>query len=92
MLQKMLRSLLNHLNLFQSLEPLVSTVKGLSGANTTVIMSYEQRTDGNKPELQRRFFALMEKHFTQSQIPLEDHHEVYSSQDILIHEFKKRDQ
>ncbi|XP_050738265.1 protein N-lysine methyltransferase METTL21D-like [Eriocheir sinensis] len=76
----------------ESLEPLVSTVKALSGANTTVIMSHEQRTDGNKPELQRRFFALMEKYFTQTHIAVEDQHEVYRSEDILIHEFKKRNQ
>lgn len=68
----------------------MSTVKALSGANTTVVMSYEQRTDGNKPELQRRFFALMEEYFTQTQIPIEDHHEVYRSEDINIFEFKKR--
>lgn len=81
-----------YFNIFQSLEPLVSTLEALSGPNTSVIMSYELRTDGNKPELQRRFFALMEKYFTQSQIAIEDHHEMYRSEDILIHEFKKKDQ
>lgn len=53
-------------------------------------MSYEQRTDGNKPELQRRFFDLMEEYFTKQQIPEEEHHDIYRSEDILIYEFTKR--
>lgn len=74
----------------ESLEPLVSTVKALSGPTTTVIMSYEQRTDGNKPQLQRKFFDLMEEYFTKQQIPEEEHHDIYRSEDILIYEFTKR--
>ena len=76
--------------LFQSLEPLVSTLKSLSTTTTTVIMSYEQRTDGNKPDLQRRFFDLMEEYFTKIQIPEQEHHETYRSEDILIYEFKRK--
>ncbi|KAG0713293.1 Protein-lysine methyltransferase METTL21D [Chionoecetes opilio] len=74
----------------ESLEPLVSTVRSLSTTTSTTIMSYEQRTDGNKPELQRRFFELMGENFTKRQIPEEEHHETYRSDDISIFEFKKR--
>lgn len=74
----------------ESLEPLVSTVRLLSSSTTTVIMSYELRTDGNKPELQRKFFDLMEEYFTKERIPEQEHHDTYRSEDILIYEFRKR--
>ncbi|XP_063860985.1 protein N-lysine methyltransferase METTL21D-like isoform X1 [Scylla paramamosain] len=74
----------------ESLEPLVSTVRSLSSSTTTVIMSYELRTDGNKPELQRKFFDLMEEYFTKERIPEQEHHSTYRSEDILIYEFRKK--
>ena len=31
---------------------------GLSSKGTKILMSYEERTTGNKPELQRKFFEV----------------------------------
>lgn len=43
---------------FQSLEPLVKTMADLCGDSTVVYCCYEERTTGNKPELQRKFMQV----------------------------------
>ncbi|XP_069772698.1 protein N-lysine methyltransferase METTL21D isoform X3 [Narcine bancroftii] len=40
----------------QSLEPLLRTMKDLSGKMTCIILCYEERTMGNNPKIERRFF------------------------------------
>ena len=42
----------------QSLEPLLRTMVGLCGANTCIYCCYEERTTGNKPQLQRKFMKV----------------------------------
>lgn len=42
----------------QSLEPLVETISASAGETTTVLCCYEQRSTGNKPELERKFFEV----------------------------------
>ncbi|XP_078001027.1 protein N-lysine methyltransferase METTL21D-like [Glandiceps talaboti] len=74
----------------ESLGPLVETISYLSGKQTNVIMSYEKRTTGNKPELERKFFQLIEKDFTVHPIGLERQDEVYRSEDIHLIHFAKR--
>eukprot|EP00112_Aurelia_sp_Birch-Aquarium-sp1_P015589 Seg347.3 transcript_id=Seg347.3/GoldUCD/mRNA.D3Y31 product="Protein-lysine methyltransferase METTL21D" protein_id=Seg347.3/GoldUCD/D3Y31 len=74
----------------QSIMPLVATMNVLSSKETLILMSYEERTTGNKPELQKRFFELAESHFELKKIPLEDQDPVYSSEDIHIYEMRKR--
>ncbi|XP_042225319.1 protein-lysine methyltransferase METTL21D-like isoform X2 [Homarus americanus] len=74
----------------ESLEPLVSTLGSLCGRSTTIILSYEERTTGNKPQLQHSFFELMDKHFKRVQIPSEEQHELYRSSDIHLFKFHLR--
>ncbi|XP_045605826.1 protein N-lysine methyltransferase METTL21D isoform X3 [Procambarus clarkii] len=74
----------------ESLEPLVTTVRSLCRSNTTVIISYEERTTGNKPQLQSRFFELMEENFRKEKIPLKEQHELYRSDDIHLFKFHLR--
>ncbi|XP_064078180.1 protein N-lysine methyltransferase METTL21D-like [Macrobrachium nipponense] len=71
----------------QSLEPLISTLRSISGSHTTILLSYEERTSGNKLHLQKKFFELMDQFFTKTKIPIEDHHEVYSSDEIHLYKF-----
>ena len=42
----------------QSLSDLVKTLVDLCGKSTTVVMCYEERTTGNKPEVERKFFEV----------------------------------
>ena len=41
-----------------SLSDLVKTLVDLCGKSTTVVMCYEERTTGNKPEVERKFFEV----------------------------------
>ncbi|XP_068208641.1 protein N-lysine methyltransferase METTL21D-like [Palaemon carinicauda] len=72
----------------KSLEPLISTLRSISGPHTTILLSYEERTTGNKLLLQEKFFELMDQYFTKTKIPLEDQHEVFSSDEIHLYKFK----
>jgi len=45
-------------NYFQSLTPLVTTLRDLSDFNTTVLLSYEERTTGNKPLVEKQFHQV----------------------------------
>lgn len=45
---------------FKSLVPLVMTLCDLSDVNTTVLISYEQRTTGNKPLVEKKFHQVSE--------------------------------
>ena len=49
---------------FQSLEPLVKTIRELSCPATCVLCCFEERTTGNKPELQQKFFEVWETFLT----------------------------
>ncbi|XP_046508222.1 protein N-lysine methyltransferase METTL21D isoform X2 [Equus quagga] len=40
----------------ESLEPLLKTLKDLSGSETCIICCYEQRTMGKNPEIERKYF------------------------------------
>ncbi|KAL5015334.1 hypothetical protein ScPMuIL_009604 [Solemya velum] len=71
----------------ESLEPLVETIRSLCSQSSTVLCCHEQRTTGNKPELERKFFELMEKYFTKFKVPLESQDVQFRSDDIHIHQF-----
>lgn len=47
-----------HALALQSLEPLLRTIKDLSGNKTCIILSYEERTMGNNPKVEKRFFEV----------------------------------
>ncbi|XP_076031470.1 protein N-lysine methyltransferase METTL21D-like [Oratosquilla oratoria] len=74
----------------QSLEPLVKTLTKLCSPYTVLLMSYEDRTVGDKPQLQRDFFDLMEKDFIGKEVPQDELHETFRCDEIHIYQFKKK--
>lgn len=42
----------------ESLEPLLKTLKDLSGSETSIICCYEQRTMGKNPEIEKKYFEV----------------------------------
>jgi len=74
----------------ESLEPLVATLCDLSDVNTTVLISYEERTTGNKPMLEKKFHQLVREHFTVEEIPEEQQDPVYHSPDIHLMKLKRK--
>lgn len=47
----------------ESLEPLLKTLKDLSGSETSIICCYEQRTMGKNPEIEKKYFELLQLDF-----------------------------
>ncbi|XP_028677381.2 protein-lysine methyltransferase METTL21D [Erpetoichthys calabaricus] len=74
----------------KSLQPLIKTLKELSGDNTHIFCCYEQRTMGNNPVVEKKFFELLQKEFEIEEIPLQEQDEEYQSEDIHIYVFKKK--
>ncbi|XP_054572063.1 protein N-lysine methyltransferase METTL21D isoform X3 [Eptesicus fuscus] len=74
----------------KSLEPLLKTLKDLSGSETCIICCYEQRTMGKNPEIEKKYFELLQLDFDFEKIPLEKHDEEYRSEDIHILHFRKK--
>ncbi|XP_068938418.1 protein N-lysine methyltransferase METTL21D isoform X2 [Petaurus breviceps papuanus] len=74
----------------ESLEPLLKTLKDLSGPKTCIICCYEQRTMGKNPEIERKYFELLQLDFDLEKIPLEKHDEEYRSEDIHILYIRKK--
>ncbi|XP_052100409.1 protein N-lysine methyltransferase METTL21D-like [Mytilus californianus] len=72
----------------QSLQPLVKTIADHCNGSTTVLCCYEERTTGNKPELERKFFELMTEKFHIEEIPLYRQDPQFRSKDIYIMKFK----
>jgi len=74
----------------ESLVPLVTTLCDLSDANTTVLISYEERTTGNKPLVEKKFHELVREHFTVEEIPEDQQDPVYHSPDINLLKLTRR--
>ncbi|NXL85688.1 MT21D methyltransferase, partial [Alectura lathami] len=74
----------------ESLEPLLKTLKDLTGPDTCVLCCYEQRTVGKNPEIERKYFELLQADFELERIPLEKHDEEYRSADIHIVAIRRR--
>ncbi|XP_042321089.1 protein-lysine methyltransferase METTL21D isoform X2 [Sceloporus undulatus] len=68
----------------ESLEPLLKTLKDLSSPNTHILCCYEERTMGKNPEVEKRYFELLQKDFDLEKVPLNEHDEEYRSEDIHI--------
>ncbi|XP_068872189.1 protein N-lysine methyltransferase METTL21D isoform X1 [Aphelocoma coerulescens] len=68
----------------ESLEPLLKTLKDLTGPDTCVLCCYEQRTMGKNPEIEKKYFELLQRDFELEKIPLDRHDEEYRSEDIHI--------
>lgn len=45
-------------SLGQSLEPLLKTLKELTGPDTCILCCYEQRTVGKNPEIEKKYFEV----------------------------------
>lgn len=74
----------------QSLEPLLRTIKDLSGNKTCIILSYEERTMGNNPKVEKRFFELLQTDFEIEEIPLDKQDEEYRSEDIHVLHIRRK--
>ncbi|XP_069772697.1 protein N-lysine methyltransferase METTL21D isoform X2 [Narcine bancroftii] len=74
----------------QSLEPLLRTMKDLSGKMTCIILCYEERTMGNNPKIERRFFELLQNDFEIEEIPLDRQDEEYRSEDIHVLHIRRK--
>ncbi|KAM5235473.1 protein N-lysine methyltransferase METTL21D [Ctenodactylus gundi] len=74
----------------ESLEPLLKTLKDVSGSETCIICCYEQRTMGKNPEIEKKYFELLQLDFDFEEIPLEKHDEEYRSEDIRIIYIRKK--
>ncbi|XP_060031059.1 protein N-lysine methyltransferase METTL21D isoform X2 [Erinaceus europaeus] len=74
----------------KSLEPLLKTLKDLTGSETCIICCYEQRTVGKNPEIEKKYFELLQLDFDFEKIPLEKHDEKYRSDDIHILYIRKK--
>uniref|UniRef100_A0A8C8SKR0 Valosin containing protein lysine methyltransferase n=1 Tax=Pelusios castaneus TaxID=367368 RepID=A0A8C8SKR0_9SAUR len=74
----------------QSLEPLLKTLKDLSGPDTCIICCYEQRTMGKNPEIERKYFELLQMDFELEKVPLDEHDEEYRSEDIHILNIRRK--
>ncbi|KAK7092054.1 protein N-lysine methyltransferase METTL21D-like [Littorina saxatilis] len=75
----------------ESLEPLVKTIHSLCCPTTRVLCCYEKRDTGNKPELERKFFELVEAVLNKQEIPHQRQDPHFSSDDIYIFEFRLKD-
>uniref|UniRef100_UPI00398F6998 protein N-lysine methyltransferase METTL21D n=1 Tax=Pristiophorus japonicus TaxID=55135 RepID=UPI00398F6998 len=74
----------------QSLEPLLRTMMELAGNKTCIICCYEERTMGNNPKIENRFFELLQTDFEIDEIPLDRQDEEYKSEDIHILHIKRK--
>uniref|UniRef100_A0A2I3GV24 Valosin containing protein lysine methyltransferase n=1 Tax=Nomascus leucogenys TaxID=61853 RepID=A0A2I3GV24_NOMLE len=74
----------------ESLGPLLKTLKDLSGFETCIICCYEQRTMGKSPDIEKKYFELLQLDFDFEKIPLEKHDEEYQSEDIHITYIRKK--
>ncbi|XP_078090093.1 protein N-lysine methyltransferase METTL21D isoform X1 [Mustelus asterias] len=74
----------------QSLEPLLRTMKELAGSNSCILCCYEERTMGNNPKIEHRFFELLQSDFEIEEIPVDNHDEEYRSEDIHILHMKRK--
>ncbi|KAM9708164.1 protein N-lysine methyltransferase METTL21D [Menidia menidia] len=74
----------------QSIVPLVESLKLLSGPETCIICCYEQRTEGVNPEVERRFFELLEQNFSTEKIPFDKQDQEFRSPDIHILHIRRK--
>lgn len=74
----------------ESIEPLVKAIVDHCQENTEVLCCYEERTTGNKPQLQRKFFQLISDNLDVKEVPLDHHDSHFRSEDIHIFKFTRK--
>ncbi|XP_047249144.1 protein-lysine methyltransferase METTL21D isoform X3 [Girardinichthys multiradiatus] len=75
----------------KSIGPLVETLKQLSGPETSIICCYEQRTEGINPEVEGKFFELLQQNFSCEKIPSDKQDPEFSCPDIHILHIRRKD-
>ncbi|KFM71293.1 Methyltransferase-like protein 21D, partial [Stegodyphus mimosarum] len=73
-----------------SVEKLVPTLVELSGSDTEIFISYEDRIIGNKQELLKKFLHALRESFEIIIIPPANHHPEFQSSDIHLLKCKKK--
>lgn len=68
----------------KSVLPLIKTLKTLARSDTDILVCQEIRDTQKQVECWELFIKNIEKYFTISIVPIEDHHEEFSSSDIVI--------
>ena len=74
-----------------AIEPLVETMKTLSGPDTRIFVSFEFRQQENNLLALRKFLKLAKESFEVKEIPLEEQDEDYRSEDIKLLLLRKKD-
>uniref|UniRef100_A0A1A8F1K9 Methyltransferase like 21D n=1 Tax=Nothobranchius korthausae TaxID=1143690 RepID=A0A1A8F1K9_9TELE len=74
----------------QSIVPLVESLKLLSGPETCIICCYEQRTEGINPEVERKFFELLQQNFSCEKIPSDKQDPEFSSPEIHVLHIRRK--
>ncbi|CAG0889402.1 unnamed protein product [Darwinula stevensoni] len=75
----------------ESVDPLIETLLEFSDSETLILMSYETRMEFEKhAQLERDFFDKMKKSFHETEIPKDELHPEFTSDDIRVLRFKKR--
>ncbi|KAG8126701.1 hypothetical protein E2320_021975 [Naja naja] len=67
----------------KSLEPLIKTLRDLAGLDTFILCCYEERTVGQNPEVEKKYFELLQRDFELQKVPLDEHDEEYQKYFIM---------
>ncbi|CAG9853821.1 unnamed protein product [Phyllotreta striolata] len=73
----------------ESINPLIKTLKELSNADTEIIVCQEMRDTEKQLECWKNFTKIAKEHFEFSFIPIEEHHPIYCSSDVVLLRLKK---
>lgn len=73
---------------FQSIDKLIKTLRDLAGVNTVFLLSQELRESDIQRECWNYFKDQITKYFKTRLVPLEEQNETFSSEDIVLFEFK----
>ncbi|XP_056632378.1 protein N-lysine methyltransferase METTL21D-like [Diorhabda sublineata] len=68
----------------ESVLPLIRTLKALARSDTEILVCQEIRDTQKQVECWELFIKNLKKYFTITIVPMEDHHEEFSSLDIVI--------
>ncbi|XP_030746216.1 protein-lysine methyltransferase METTL21D-like [Sitophilus oryzae] len=70
-----------------SIDPLIETLRSLSGPQTTIILSQEIRESEKQKACWKYFLENVQKHFKSYVVPLEEQNDEFRSPDIVVIKF-----
>jgi len=73
---------------FQSIDKLINTLRDVAGVNTVFLLSQELRESDIQKECWNYFKDQITKYFKTRLVPMEEQNETFSSEDIVLIEFK----